>query len=145
MNAVDVKKSILDLGHSHLPPPRLKAANPPQNTTTITIMFLGNKKLAIFAAIVAIFGIFLAGPVDADGGLRIFDTNTEVRSYEDLLVVTLAIVSSNDSSSHCLPMMCSRFDSFFSSKFSLLVRSPEKFSTHLDLTWFSSCPQFTQV
>ena len=143
MNAVDVKKSILDLGHSHRLD-SLKAANPPQNITTITIMFLGNKKLAIFAAIVAIFGIFLAGPVDADGGLRIFDTNTEVRSYEDLLVVTLAIVSSNDSSSHCLPMMCSRFDSFFSSKFSLLVRSPEKFSTHLD-PWFSSCPQFTQV
>ena len=44
-------------------------------------MFVGNKKLAILAAIVAIFGVFLTGPVDADGGLRIFDTEaeTEVR------------------------------------------------------------------
>ena len=65
-------------------------------------MFVGNKKLAIFAAIVAIFGIFLAGPVDADGGLRIFDTETEVRSHKDLLVLALVIVSSSDSSSHCL-------------------------------------------
>ena len=81
---------------------QLKAANPSQNIAAITTMFVGNKKLAIFASIVVIFGIFLAGVVDADGGLRIFDTETEVRSHKDLLFLALAIVSSSDSSSHCL-------------------------------------------
>ena len=36
-------------------------------------MIVGNKKLAI----IAIFGLFLAGPVDAEGGLRIFDTERQ--------------------------------------------------------------------
>ena len=50
-------------------------------------MFVGNKKLAILAAIVAIFGVFLAGPVDADGGLRIFDTEVETEVRRSFLLL----------------------------------------------------------